>query len=88
MHKEKDALGEVLIPEDKYFGTQTQRAIENFDVGNEYFPAEFIWAHALVKKAAALVNCEMGLLEKSPAQYIAHAADEVILGMTRRRRSP
>ena len=56
MRKEKDALGEVLVPEDKYFGAQTQRASENFKIGMEYFPKEMIKAHAIVKKAAARVN--------------------------------
>lgn len=80
MRKEKDALGEVLVPDDKYYGAQTQRALENFDVGNEYFPAEFIRAHALVKKAAALVNGAMDLLDGPLADSITRAADEVIAG--------
>jgi len=80
MRKEKDALGEVFVPEDKYYGAQTQRAKENFAVGQELFPAEFIRAHALVKKAAALVHCNMGLLDRRLADAIVQAADEVISG--------
>ena len=74
MRKEKDALGEVLVPEDKYFGAQTQRASENFKIGMEYFPKEMIKAHAIVKKAAARVN------NKKLADVIEKAADEVIAG--------
>ncbi|MFC1783166.1 lyase family protein [Planctomycetota bacterium] len=77
MRKEKDALGEVLVPEDKYYGGQTQRARENFPIGAEYFPGEFIRAHVLVKKAAAMVNRDMGLLDKILAEAIIRAADEV-----------
>jgi len=80
MRKEKDALGEVLVPEDKYFGAQTQRASENFQVGNERFPSEFIRAHAIVKKAAAIVNTKQGLLADELSQAIQQAADEVIEG--------
>ncbi|MCF7958136.1 MAG: class II fumarate hydratase, partial [Phycisphaerae bacterium] len=78
MRKEKDALGEVMVPNDKYYGAQTQRACENFQVGNEMFPIEFIQAHAIVKRAAAKVNSDMGLLEPPLAQAIIKAADEVI----------
>ena len=80
MHKEKDALGEVLVPDDKYYGAQTQRALENFRVGHELFPPELIHAHALVKKAAAAVNRDMGLLEAPLAQAIIQAAGEIIDG--------
>ena len=77
---EKDALGEVIVPADKYFGAQTQRAVENFKVGCEFFPTEFIQAHALVKKAAALTNCKLGLLDEKLTDAIVQAADEVIAG--------
>ena len=80
MRNEKDALGEVLVPEDKYFGAQTQRASENFQVGNERFPLEFIRAHAIVKKAAAIVNTKQGLLADDLSKAIQRAADEVIEG--------
>lgn len=80
MRKEKDALGEVLVPDDKYFGAQTQRASENFRIGREYFPPEFIRAHAIVKKAAARVNRALGSLDKKIAEVIEKAADEVIEG--------
>jgi fumarate hydratase class II len=80
MRKEKDALGEVMVPEDRYFGAQTQRASENFQVGNERFPSEFIRAHAIVKKAAAIVNASQGLLAEDLSKAIQQAADEVIDG--------
>ena len=80
MRKEKDVLGEVLVPKDKYYGAQTQRACENFAVGAERFPAEMIRAQALVKKAAAHVNGESGRLDKNLAKAIIQAAAEVIEG--------
>ena len=80
MRKEKDALGEVLVPEDKYYGAQTQRAVENFRIGSERFPEIFIRAHAIVKKAAARVNRELGGLDAKLADAIEKAADEVIAG--------
>jgi fumarate hydratase class II len=80
MRKEKDALGDVDVPEDRYYGAQTQRARENFQVGDERFPVPFIRAHALVKKAAAIVNAELGILAPDLAEAIGRAADEVIAG--------
>lgn len=80
MRKEKDALGPVMVPEDKYFGAQTQRASENFKIGSEYFPEIFIRAHAIVKKAAARVNTAQGSLDAKLAGTIEKAADEVIDG--------
>ena len=80
MRIEKDALGEVSVPDDRYFGAQTQRAYNNFRVGNEQWPIEFIRAHAMVKKAAAKVNCELGLLDQKLSEAINKATDEVIAG--------
>ena len=80
MRKDKDALGEVLVPAEAYYGAQTQRASENFQVGQERFPAEFIRAHAIVKKAAARVNGAQGQLDKKLATAIEQAADDVIAG--------
>jgi len=80
MRKEKDALGTVDVPDDRYYGAQTQRACDNFKVGDERFPISFIRAHALVKKTAALVNAELGILPKPLAEAISQAADEVIAG--------
>jgi fumarate hydratase class II len=80
MRKEKDALGEIFVPDDKYFGAQTQRASDNFKIGHEFFPVEMIRAHAIVKKAAARVNFKLGSLDKKIAKAIEQAADEVIDG--------
>jgi fumarate hydratase class II len=80
MRREKDALGEVAVPEDRYYGAQTQRACDNFKVGGERFPDEFIRAHASVKKAAAKVNESLGMLDGKLADAICGAADEVIAG--------
>jgi len=83
MRKEKDPLGEVSVPDDKYYGAATQRACENFPIGAPdrwRFPAEFIRAHALVKRAAARVNSSLGLLDVRLARAIEQAADEVMAG--------
>ncbi|MBI9019135.1 MAG: class II fumarate hydratase [Phycisphaerae bacterium] len=80
MRKEKDALGFVDVPADKYYGAQTQRAIGNFKIGSELFPQQFICAHALVKKAAAIVNCQQGNLSAAISELIIQAAEEVIAG--------
>ena len=80
MRKEKDALGEIFVPDDKYYGAQTQRASENFKIGHEFFPVEMIRAHAIVKKAAARINYKQGSLDKKIARTIEQAADEVIAG--------
>ena len=78
--KEEDALGTILVPEDAYYGAQTQRAIDNFPVSGLTFPASFIRALGLVKKCAAVVNRELGLLEANLAEAILTAAQEVIEG--------
>lgn len=80
MRIEEDAFGEIQVPDDRYYGAQTQRALENFRVGSETFPREFLHAHALVKKAAAAVNERQGLLDPRLAEAIRTAADEVIAG--------
>ena len=80
MRCEQDSLGEVRIPDDRYYGAQTQRATENFKIGSERFAPAFIHAHALVKKAAATANEALGLLDAPRAAAIRQAADEVIAG--------
>lgn len=74
---ETDALGEVEVPEKAYFGAQTQRACDNFSVSGRVFPRSFIKALGLVKKNAAIVNERLGLLDRSLAEAIRNAADEV-----------
>ena len=77
---ERDSLGTVEVPDDKYWGAQTQRSLENFPIGTERMPAPMIHAFGLQKKAAALVNKALGELEPRLADAIAAAADEVASG--------
>ena len=78
--KEKDSMGEVEVPNEKYYGAQTQRSINNFKIGDERFQREFIRAYGIVKKAAAKVNASAGKLDKNIANAILEASDEVING--------
>jgi fumarate hydratase, class II len=77
---ETDSLGTIEVAEDRYWGAQTERSRRNFKIGDEAMPKSLIRALALVKKAAALTNREIGLLEERLAKAIAAAADEVIEG--------
>ena len=65
--KEKDSIGYVKVPADKYWGPQTQRSIENFKIGGNQMPIEVIRAFAILKKAAAKTNAELGVLSKAKA---------------------
>ncbi len=78
--EEKDTMGTVLVPQSAYYGPQTQRAAENFPIGDLKLPSAFIRALALLKKCAARVNRDLGLLDPKPADAIAAAAQEVIDG--------
>ena len=77
---EKDSMGPVEVPNDRYYGAQTQRSLNNFKIGKEHFPREFIRAYGIIKKAAAAVNSAVGLLDPQLAKTISSAADEVIAG--------
>ncbi len=77
---ETDSMGEMKVPVDKYYGAQTARSLMNFKIGGEKFPPEFIRALAIVKKAAALTNKELGVLAPEKADLIVKAAEEVIEG--------
>lgn len=77
---ETDSIGAIEVPSDKYFGAQTQRSFQNFKIGNEKFPREFIRAYGIVKKSAAIVNNRFGKLDTSILEPIKNAADEVIEG--------
>ncbi len=77
---EKDTMGEVKVPEGAYYGAQTVRSLRNFDIGTENIPHEVIVAFGVLKKAAALINRQLGLLAEDKATLIARAADEVIEG--------
>ena len=77
---ERDSIGPVEVPSDRYYGAQTQRSFENFKIGGERFPREFIRAYGILKKAAASVNNAFGILEDSTKTAIHNAAGEVIEG--------
>ncbi len=77
---ESDSFGPIEVPAERLWGAQTQRSLRHFRISSERVPRELVLALAQVKKAAALVNLELGLLEERPAQAIAAAADEVLQG--------
>jgi fumarate hydratase class II len=77
---ERDSMGEVKVPKSAYYGAQTQRAVENFPVSGIGFPAKFIRALALVKRAAASANQDLKLLDPKIADVIRRAAEEVMGG--------
>ncbi|GAA5482399.1 class II fumarate hydratase [Haloferula sargassicola] len=77
---EKDSLGEIQVPADKLWGAQTQRSLENFPIGGRRMPIEVVHALAEVKRAAAIVNAELGELDAGLSQAIVAAAQEVIDG--------
>ncbi|MEE2682924.1 MAG: class II fumarate hydratase [Actinomycetota bacterium] len=77
---EKDTLGEIQVPDDKYWGAQTQRSIENFAIGEQRMPSEIIRAFAQLKKASAIVNSELTDFAKEKAEAISTACDEILDG--------
>jgi fumarate hydratase class II len=79
---EKDTMGPVEVPASAYWGAQTQRSINNFKIGGvqNRMPIEIIHAFAILKKAAALTNTELGVLEASKSEIIAQVCDEVLTG--------
>lgn len=77
---EKDTMGEVQVPADKFWGAQTQRSTQNFRIGGDRFPREMIRALGILKKSAALTNQKLGILDTKKADLIVKAADEVIQG--------
>jgi len=80
MRIEKDSMGEIEVPEDKYWGAQTQRSLMNFKIGGDRFPREMIRAFGILKKCAAKTNQSLKLLDPVKAKSIMKAADEVISG--------
>ena len=80
MRIERDSMGEIEVPSDKYYGAQTQRSLIHFNIGNDVMPREMIRALGILKKAAALVNQDLGKLSPEKAALITQAADEVIAG--------
>ena len=78
--EEKDTMGAVRVPENAYYGAQTQRAVENFAIGDSKMPIDFIYALALIKRCAAEVNRKLGLLDSRLSDAVASAAGEVLAG--------
>jgi len=77
---EKDTMGNVEVPAEKYWGAQTQRSKDNFKIGGQKMPDEIIKAFAYLKKAAALTNAELGVLANEKAEIIAKVCDEILEG--------
>ncbi|MFQ5604159.1 MAG: class II fumarate hydratase [bacterium] len=77
---EKDTMGTIEVPADKYWGAQTQRSLGNFKIGGQRMPIEIIHAFAILKKAAALTNFEAGILPEDKAQIIAQVCGEILAG--------
>ena len=77
---EKDTMGEIEVPQDAYWGAQTQRSIQNFKIGEEKMPYEITRAFSYLKKAVALVNKDLGKLDAKKADAIAQAVDDMLSG--------
>jgi fumarate hydratase class II len=77
---EKDTMGEVQVPADKYWGAQTQRSKDNFKIGDGRMPIEIVKAFGYLKKAAAATNMELGVLSEEKANLIMDVCDEIIEG--------
>lgn len=78
--KEKDSIGYIDVPADKYWGAQTQRSFQNFKIGGQKMPGEIINAFAILKKAAAIANTELGVLAKDKRDIIMKVTDEILAG--------
>jgi fumarate hydratase class II len=77
---ESDSMGKIEVPNDRYYGAQSARSLIHFDIGHDVMPAEVIRAMGILKKAAALVNHDLGKLDDEKTRLIVTAADEVISG--------
>jgi fumarate hydratase, class II len=77
---ESDSMGEIEVPADRYWGAQTQRSLLHFDIGHDVMPREMIRAFGVLKKAAAIVNADLGKLPADKLKLIEQACDEVIAG--------
>ncbi len=76
--QESDAIGTIDVPSDRLWGAQTQRSLQNFQIGSERMPLAVIHNYALLKRCAAQANDELGLLPTDIARAIVNAADEVL----------
>lgn len=77
---EKDTMGEMKVPADKYWAAQTERSHENFQIGGEIMPREITEAFGYLKKAAAIANCNLGKLPKEKMEIISKVCDEILEG--------
>src|SRR5271169_2383432 len=77
---ESDSMGKIEVPNDRYYGAQTARSLIHFNIGTDKMPREMIRAFGILKKAAALVNQDLGILSPEKSKLIGDAADEVITG--------
>ena len=78
---EKDTIGEIKVPSDKYWGAQTERSRNNFKIGpSGSMPIEIIHAFAVLKKAAAITNSKLGVLEEKKMKLISQVCDEILKG--------
>jgi fumarate hydratase class II len=77
---DRDSMGDIELPKHAYYGAQTQRSLENFPIGKELMPEDFIKAMAIIKQAAARTNNELGLLSNEISQLIIRASEEIIEG--------
>src|ERR1700746_1498354 len=77
---ETDSMGAIEVPMDRYYGAQTARSLIHFDIGHDLMPRELMRAMGILKKAAALVNRDLGKLPEEKCRLIVQAADEVIEG--------
>ena len=78
--KEKDSIGIINVPADKYWAAQTQRSTQNFKIGGQTMPIEVIRAYAILKKAAAKTNADLKVLSKKKASLIGKVCDEILTG--------
>ncbi len=77
---ERDSMGPIEVPEDRYWAAQTQRSLENFKIGTEKMPGEIVGAFAILKKAAARANRSLGILEDARSAQIEAVCDEILSG--------
>ena len=77
---EKDSIGEIEVPSDRYWGAQTQRSLHHFSIGEDLMPIEVIQAFAIVKKASAIANNQLGKLSAEKKDLITQVADEILAG--------
>ncbi|MCP5095317.1 MAG: class II fumarate hydratase [Chloroflexi bacterium] len=77
---EKDTMGEIQVPDEKYWGAQTQRSLQNFKIGGQKMPREIVYAFAILKKAAAITNAELTSFSQEKADAIGQVCDEILAG--------